>query len=91
MDGEILLEEETEPGSPSEDQGVFTSLEEKINLLLLEYRKARKTREELVIALKHEKERADRLEKKLELFSEDRDKVKIRIDQLLGRLKGFDL
>ncbi len=91
MDGEILLEEETEPGSPSEDQGFFTSLEEKVNLLLLEYRKARKTREELVIALKHEKERADRLEKKLELFSEDRDKVKTRIDQLLHRLKGFDL
>jgi chromosome segregation ATPase len=91
MDGEILLEEETGPDSSGGAQGFLVSLEEKVNLLLLEYRKARKTREELVVALKHEKERADRLEKKLELLSEDRDKVKTRIDQLLHRLKGFDL
>ena len=90
MDGEILLEEETEPSSPSEDQGLFASLEEKVTLLLLKYREARKAREDLVVALKHEKERADRLERKLELLSEDRDKVKTRIDQLLHRLKGFD-
>ena len=91
MDGEILLGEETEPGSPSEDQGFFGSLEEKVTLLLLKYREARKAREDLVVALKHEKERADRLERKLEVLSEDRDKVKTRIDQLLHRLKGFDL
>ena len=91
MDGEILLEEKTEAGSPSEDQGFFASLEEKVTLLLLRYREARKTKEDLVVALKHEKERADRLEKKMELLSEDRDKVKTRIDQLLHRLKGFDL
>ena len=91
MDGEILLEEKTEPKSPSEDQGFFASLEEKVTLLLLRYREARKTKEDLVVALKHEKERADRLEKKMELLSEDRDKVKTRIDQLLHRLKGFDL
>jgi len=91
MDGEILLEEETQPGSPDEDQGVFASLEEKVALLLMKYREARKAREDLVVALKHEKERADRLERKLELLSEDRDKVKTRIDQLLHRLKGFDL
>jgi hypothetical protein len=91
MDGEILLEEETESGSPSEAQGFFSSLEEQVNLLLLKYREARKAREDLVVALKHEKERADRLERKLELLSEGRDKVKTRIDQLLHRLKGFDL
>ena len=91
MDGEILLEEKTEAGSPSEDQGFFASLEEKVALLLLKYREARKAREDLVAALKHEKERTDRLERKLELLSEDRDKVKTRIDQLLHRLKGFDL
>jgi len=91
MDGEILLEEETQPGSPDEDQGFFASLEEKVALLLMKYREARKAREDLVVALKHEKERADRLERKLELLSEDRDKVKTRIDQLLHRLKGFDL
>ena len=91
MDGEILLEEKAEPGSPSEAQGFFASLEEKVNLLLLKYREARKAREDLVAALKQEKERADRLERKLELLSEDRDKVKTRIDQLLHRLKGLDL
>jgi chromosome segregation ATPase len=91
MDGEILLEGDKEPGFPSEDQGFFASLEEKVALLLSRYREARKTKEDLVVALKHEKERADRLEKKLELLSEDRDKVKTRIDQLLHRLKGFDL
>jgi len=91
MDGEILLEKETEPGSPSEAQGFFGSLEEKISLLLLKYHEARKARDDLAAALKHEKDRAERLERKLELLSEDRDKVKTRIDQLLHRLKGFDL
>ena len=91
MDGEILLEEKTEPGSPSEDQGFFAILEEKIALLLLKYREAKKARDDLAAALEHEKDRAERLERKLELLSEDRDKVKTRIDQLLHRLKGFDL
>ena len=91
MDGEILLEKEIEPSAPSEDQGFFASLEEKVTLLLLRYREAKKTKEDLAMALKHEKERADRLEKKLELLSEDRDKVKTRIDQLLHRLKKVDL
>jgi chromosome segregation ATPase len=91
MDGEILLEEKMGPDSPSEAHGFFASLEEKLNLLLLEYRQARKAREDLIVALKREKERADRLERKLGLLSEDRDKVKTRIDQLLHRLKGFDL
>ena len=57
----------------------------------MKYREAKKAREDLVAALRYEKERADRLERKLELLSEDRDKVKTRIDQLLHRLKGFDL
>ena len=91
MDGEILLEKETEPGSPNEAQGFFASLEEKVSLLLLKYHEARKARDDLAAALKHEKDRAERLERKLELLSEDRDKVKTRIDQLLHRLKGFDL
>jgi len=91
MDGEILLEKETEPGSPNEAQGFFASLEEKVSLLLLKYREAKKARDDLAAALEHEKDRSERLERKLELLSEDRDKVKTRIDQLLHRLKGFDL
>jgi len=91
MDGEISLDKKREQGFPSEAQGFFANLEEKVNLLLLKYREARKAREELAAALNDEKERADRLEKKLELLSEDRDKVKTRIDQLLHRLKEFDL
>ena len=37
-----------------------------------------------------EREKIARLEKKLELISQDREKVKTKIDQLLFRLKGID-
>jgi hypothetical protein len=38
-----------------------------------------------------EKEKMIQLEKKLELLSQDREKVKMRLDQLLHRLKSVDI
>ena len=42
-------------------------------------------------ALRLERERNDRLEKKLEILSVDREKVKTLIDQLLLQLKVLDI
>jgi hypothetical protein len=41
-------------------------------------------------AIDSEREKTRRLEKRLELFTQDRENVKTRIDQLLHRLKGID-
>jgi chromosome segregation ATPase len=90
MAGEISSEEKSEKGALEEERGLLGNLEEKIEHLLLKYQELRKERDELAIALDVEKEKMVRLEKKLELVSQDREKVKTRIDQLLLRLKGVD-
>ena len=72
------------------EEGLFKTLEEKINDLLKGFQELKKEREELVIALNSEKDKVNQLEKKLGLLSQDREKVKTRIDQLLHRLKGID-
>ena len=46
-------------------------------------------RNQLVKALDTEKKKILQMGKKLELLSQDREKVKTRIDQLLHRLKGL--
>jgi chromosome segregation ATPase len=91
MAGEILLNKKTENGALEEERGLLGNLEEKIEHLLVKYQELRKERDEFAIALSVEKERMVRLEKKLELISQDREKVKTRIDQLLLRLKGIDI
>jgi len=44
----------------------------------------------LAAALDGEREKVIQLEKKLKLLSQDREKVKTRIDQLLHRFKNID-
>ena len=89
MTGEISLDKQTEMAS-EEEQGLLGNLEEKITHLLARFHDLQKERDNLVAALDVEKERVIQLEKKLKLLSQDREKVKIRIDQLLHRFKGID-
>jgi len=91
MAEDISLDNETERGVLEEERGLLWNLEEKIEYLLIQYQELKKERDELAIALGVEKEKIVRLEKKLELTSQDREKVKGRIDQLLLRLKGIDI
>ena len=91
MTGEILLDERTEKMVPEDERGLLRDLEEKIGHLLVKYQKLKNERDELAIALDVENEKMIRLEKKLELLSQDREKVKTRIDHLLHRLKGVGI
>jgi hypothetical protein len=91
MEGDIVFTKEMAP-LPSEDpRGVLRSLEERVSSLLLKYEEALRDRERVVKALHLEKERVIRLQKQLEFLTQDREKVKGRIDLLLNRLKGIDL
>lgn len=83
--------EETEEIVQEEDRGALGKLEEMVSKLLTQYQELKKERDELVVALNQEREKGHHLEKKLEILSQDKEKVKTRIDQLLQRLKGIDL
>ena len=74
-----------------EERGLFIELEEKVGHLLTRYQELRNEKDELAMALDVEREEIIRLEKKVELLSKDRDKVKTRIDQLLHRLKSVEI
>ncbi len=89
MPGEISLDEQTEMAS-EEEQGLLGNLEEKITHLLSKFHDLQKERDHLIAALDVEKDKVIELEKKLKLLSQDREKVKIRIDQLLHRFKSID-
>jgi septal ring factor EnvC (AmiA/AmiB activator) len=69
----------------------FELLEGKIADLLREFQTLKKERDELLLAVNREKENVSRLEKRLEMFTQDREKVKTRIDQLLHRFKDVEL
>jgi len=89
MSGEILLDRKTEPAS-EEEQGWFGNLEEKIRQLLAKYHELKRERDNLAAALDVERGKVIQLEKKLKLLSQDREKVKTRIDQLLHRFGSID-
>ncbi len=89
MAGEISLDKQTEMAS-EEEQGLLGNLEEKISHLLSRFHDLQKERDHLVAALDVEKDKVIELEKKLKLLSQDRERVKIRIDQLLHRFKSID-
>jgi len=89
MAGEITLEKQTEMAS-EEEQGLLGNLEEKIHHLLIKFHELKKERDNLAVALEEEREKVIQLEKKLKLLSQDREKVKTRIDQLLHRFKSID-
>jgi len=90
MAGEISLEKQTEKMASEEEQGLLGNLEEKVRHLLTKFHELKKERDNLVAALEAEKEKVIQLEKKLKLLSQDREKVKTRIDQLLHRFKNID-
>lgn len=90
MAGEISLEKQTEKMSSEEEQGLLGNLEEKVRHLLTKFHELKKERDNLVAALEAEKEKVIQLEKRLKLLSQDREKVKTRIDQLLHRFKSID-
>jgi len=73
------------------DRSPLQILEEKIAYLLNRYQLLKKEKDELAAALESEREKARNLEKTLESLSQDKEKVKARIDQLLQRLKGIEI
>lgn len=89
MSGEILLDKQTETPS-EEEQGWFANLAEKIRLLLAKFQELKKERDNLAAALDTERGKVLQLERKLKLLSQDREKVKTRIDQLLHRFRSID-
>ena len=89
MSGEILLEKQTEMAS-EEEQGWFGNLEGKIRHLLAKFHELKKERDNLAAALDMERGKVSQLEKRLKLLSQDREKVKARIDQLLHRFGSID-
>lgn len=91
MAGEIVLDERIEKIVPDEERALLGNLEERVVYLLKKFQELKKERDELVVTLNAEKVRMTLLEKKLELLSQDREKVKTRIDQLLLRLKSVDI
>ena len=90
MAGEISLDKQTEKMVSEEEQGLLGNLEERVFHLLTKFHELRKEKDHLALALEEEKEKVVQLEKKLKLLSQDREKVKTRIDQLLHRFKNID-
>ena len=90
MAGEISLENPTEKMVSEEERGLLGNLEEKVRHLLTKFHDLKKERDHLAATLEVEKEKVIQLEKKLKLLAQDRDKVKMRIDQLLHRFKSID-
>ncbi|MBM4348814.1 MAG: cell division protein ZapB [Deltaproteobacteria bacterium] len=91
MTEEISLENQSEKAATEEEKNLFKVLEEKIDHLLTKYQELVKEKERLANEVEAEMEKRIRLEKKMELFSQDREKVKTRIDQLLHRLRNVDI
>jgi chromosome segregation ATPase len=90
MAAEILLDKQAEKMVSEEEQGLLGNLEEKVRHLLTKFHELKKERDHLAIALDEEREKVTQLEKKMKLLSQDREKVKTRIDQLLHRFKSID-
>ncbi len=88
MEGEILLKRKLEEADPEVEATPLKDLEQKVTDLLKAFQEIKKERDGLVSALGMEKEKLTRLEKKLEFLSQEREKIKLRIDQVLHRLKG---
>ena len=90
MATEILLDEQAENRPQEEEHGLFRNLEEKVHHLLAKFHELVKERDRLTVALDRERDKVNQLEKKMKLLSQDREKVKTRIDQLLHRFKSID-
>jgi chromosome segregation ATPase len=90
MAGDISLDNQRDKMASEEERGLFGDLEEKIGHLLAKYRELKRERDHFAASLNTEREKVIRLEKKMKLLSQDREKVKMRIDQLLHRFKSMD-
>jgi len=90
MAGEILLDEQAESRPQEEEHGLFGDLEQSVHHLLAKFHELVKERDRLAVALDREREKVNQLERKMKLLSQDREKVKTRIDQLLHRFKSID-
>jgi chromosome segregation ATPase len=90
MEAEILLDRKGEDPVSEEDPGLLKTLDEKVGDLLKEFQILQRERDNLAHALNAEKARLIRMEKKLEILSQERERIKTRIDQLLQRLKGIE-
>ena len=88
MEGEILLKRKLEVAEPEVESNPLKDLEQKVTELLKAFQEIKRERDGLVSALGIEREKLTRLEKKLEFLSQEREKIKLRIDQVLHRLKG---
>jgi hypothetical protein len=94
MQRTLSLDEElqgTEGTVQEEDRGALSKIEEMVGKLLGKYQEIKKERDEIMAVLEEEREKGRELEKKFEILSRDKERVKTRIDQLLHRLKGIDL
>jgi chromosome segregation ATPase len=90
MAGEISLGNKMDEGLPEGEEEMLGPLENRVELLLDKFQELVKQRDELMAAIDSERDKTSRLEKRLELFTQDRENVKSKIDQLLHRLKGID-
>jgi chromosome segregation ATPase len=90
MEAEILLKRKPNntEADPERDSNPLKNLEEKVSDLLRAFQEIKRERDGLASALGMEREKSTRLEKRLEFISQEREKVKVKIDQLLHRLKG---
>ena len=91
MDEEITLKDQSEKTMPEEERNLFGALEEKIGHLLTKYQELMREKDKMAAEVDAEREKRIRLEKRMELLSQDRENVKTRIDQLLHRLRSVDL
>ena len=91
MAEEITLKGQSEKMVPEEERNLFGALEEKISHLLTKYQELTREKDKMAAEVDAEREKRIRLEKRMELLSQDRENVKTRIDQLLHRLRSVDL
>jgi seryl-tRNA synthetase len=91
MAEEITLNGQSEKTMLEEERNLFGALEEKIGHLLTKYQELIREKDKLAAEVDAEREKGIRLEKRMELLSQDRENVKTRIDQLLHRLRSVDL
>ncbi len=91
MAEEITLNGQSEKTMLEEERNLFGALEEKIGHLLTKYQELMREKDKLAAEVDAEREKGIRLEKRMELLSQDRENVKTRIDQLLHRLRSVDL
>jgi uncharacterized coiled-coil DUF342 family protein len=91
MTEEISLKGQSEKTVPEEERSLFGALEEKIGHLLTKCQEMTREKDKLAAEVDAEREKRIRLEKRMELLSQDRENVKTRIDQLLHRLRSVDL